>query len=167
MANGGRFTAKACCIVAYYASCAGIGTAFPAGLTKRMALHPHSQTGQYKPHLDRALGLKELDERLYSLKIPGSLRHEAGRVVHDVPVLNPHEVLFEEIIETPEFAERLEKLVAEEKMPAAYMKHPVAVSTNHKAHPVVLYVDGVPHAKHDSMLGVWCYHLFSLSLIHI
>ena len=78
-----------------------------------------------------------------------------------VPVLNPHEELHKELIANPSLRESHDIMVAGNKFPAMYTDHPVAVASDHKALPIVAYLDGVPTVRKDGVLGIWVQFLMS------
>ena len=77
------------CIQCWWMKCAGLG-----GLIADMAYPPGQQSGTYKRHLRKVLGLDALaDRRLDTLAVPSTDQHLGTRIEHVMKVLNPHEAI--------------------------------------------------------------------------
>ena len=82
--------------------------------------------------------------------------------MYKLPVIPPYELLNQEMSEC---REQLDSLLAEARrddlLPSIYTTHPVAVSSSMKAHPIAIYLDGLPTTKTDGVLGAWVYFVNS------
>ena len=56
-------------------------------------------SGNYSKALKQALGFN--DKNTYKLEVPGRTKHDLGRTLLSMPVQPLHEVLLEEVAETP------------------------------------------------------------------
>jgi hypothetical protein len=150
----GRMPASEACTIAYYAKFCGVG-----GVTDAIALKPSSPSGHFQRQIDSVIGADILDKRFAWLDVPGYSKTQMGRVVHSVLALPAHEVLLAELARTPDAEYRLGEKVRDRELPPSYFTHPVAVRSNFTAMPLAFYVDGVPFAKHDGIVGFWVYSL--------
>ena len=152
----GGLNAKMLCVVAFWCKHAGVG-----GPLGKFALRPNSPSGHFNRKVRTALGLDSADARCMRISVPGHDRHDVGRVLHEVAVLPPHEVLNAEIVRNPSLLTDHARSVSKGGLPPIYSQHPVAAATGHAALPVCLYMDGVPYSTKDSLLGVWVYFAHS------
>jgi hypothetical protein len=75
-------------------------------------------------------------------------------------VAPPHEALIAEAKADPHLLQPVRRAAREEEYPM-YYEHPVAIASGFTAVPLALYVDGVPIAKNDNVLGIWAVNLAS------
>eukprot|EP00969_Alexandrium_andersonii_P051151 2246947-Alexandrium_andersonii.AAC.1 len=82
--------------------------------------------------------------------MPGHRRHDASRSIEVVEAVPPHEAFFEEF--NAETASKLETAKADGKLPASYFSHPAVVGAppGVPVYPLVLYMDGIEFARHDT-----------------
>ena len=150
----GKMNAKVLCIVAYWASKAGA-----VGTVSRLAFAPgKSSDGAYQRHLDSVLQVEsELEGKLYELAIPGHDKFDMSRSSHMVSTMPAHEVLFDEYVEHPELAARLEDMLASDEVPPPYHTHPVVLRhlrSEVPTFPLALYMDGVSCTKAETVLNI-------------
>ena len=152
----GEMTAKLVCTICFWCKYAGVG-----GLVAKLALRPNAPSGHFSRKLKATLMLDKIDKRLMRIDVPGHDRHNPGRVVHEVACVPPHEVLNAEYARHPEVGNSFAEAKAQGELPPSYFEHPIAQATAHQALPVSLYLDGVPFAKNDAVLGIWAYFAHS------
>lgn len=150
----GVISAKQCCVLAHWASLAGA-----VGPCDKFAMKPGHQSGAYQRKLDSYLEIDK-NEPFYMLKVPGMSPELGERVVHDVEVLPPHEILASEVEKDPGFLARVAAGAGQEEWPQL-AGHPavLAAGPGEVVVPLALYVDGVPYTKADSFLAFWLYDL--------
>ena len=151
----GSMTPKMVCIICYWVSLCGVG-----GMVARLALKPGSHTSHFSRKFKRVTGFRNSETKVF-VDAPGFCRASMSRTVHKVPCIPPHEVLSRETLMDPNLATTLEDAVEYDRLPPSYTSHHVAQSSNFKAQPVIMYLDGVPTTKKDGVLGIWCYMLYS------
>ena len=155
--DSGKWFATDICKVAWWATRIG-GVGALAELAKR----PGLQTGNYNQHIEHVLGTSKNDVLLSYLNMPSSGPTDGSRTMRKLPVIHPYELLNQEMAECREQLESsLATAVRDDLLPPVYTEHPVAISSGLKAHPIALYLDGVPTTKRDGVLGVWTYFLHS------
>ena len=97
------------------------------------------------------------------LKTPCSDSGDGSRTSYTIPEIPAYEALKQEMAESgSELELKLAKLVEDDMVPPVYTTHPVAIASNMKAPPIVLYVDGVPTTKKDGVVGFWVDFLLSV-----
>ncbi len=91
------------------------------------------------------------------------MRTNASRVLEPMPTIPPHEMLAAELADDDEPLAELRRAIEADEMPPFYSNQPVVkdAAAGQVVHPIALYMDGVAFQRQDSVLGVWCYHLFS------
>jgi len=133
------------------------------GDVQRFAAKPGQSSGNYSRHLKRLLGFERERRCQYTLTIPGRMMHGLSRTPVHIPVQPIHELLQEELRESPELADELRLAVAKKALPPAYYQHPLVRENPDKlVFPCSLYLDGVPHSLVDSVVGVWATNIQSL-----
>ena len=131
---------------------AGLG-----GMVAELAFAPGKQSGKYRPHIRKVLGLDMNSDDFSSLMVPCADKIDGSRVHHRMPVLDPHTAIGREVIADPSLHVKLAADVAANRMPPLYMDHPVAIESGYKALALFLYVDGVPTTAKDAVIGFWLY----------
>ena len=151
--ESGRMSATDVCVISYWSSHAGA-----TGFISQMAKPPGDpSTGHYSRHLRRVLNMKEVESQLLHITVPGHSRHDLSRCEYQVPVLPPHEAFAREFTENLDVHTLLAEHREKGLLPPIYEEHPIAVGSDYKALPVMLYVDGVPTTTKESMVGFWAY----------
>jgi len=152
--TSGRLSAKETCLLSHWATEAGA-----AGPVGEMAKGPGAQSGHYQRHLDRVAGLRGCPDNFYTLQIPGHTKHSVDRVVNNVQVVPPHEVLHREHTENPELAAKLQ----DPDWPPHFANHKVMKESPGSVVPLALYLDGAEYATPrcsvafcDMQSSVWC-----------
>ena len=148
--HSGKWHATDICKLCYWLKCAGLKHAV-AELSKK----PGQHSSNYNKHMKHVIGLDGQGETLQHLSVPVSDNADGSRGRYDLHVIHPHEALNKEISESPELHDTLATHVRESKLPPIYTQHPVAIASEKKAQPIVIYIDGVPTTKRDGVIGVW------------
>ena len=155
--NNGKWFATDICKLAYWAEKGGM-----VGAITELSLRPGLSTSAYSKHVKKVVGIDMGHECLQWLQVPCSDSGDGSRTTMALPVINPHEVLNQEMGEDGgEIDSKLAQLVKDCMVPPVYTSHTVAIASGMKAQPGVLYVDGVPTTKKDGLLGFWVYFLLS------
>ena len=135
----------------HYASIGGLG-----GEVAKLAAKPGMQSGKYSRHMKRYLGFDKDQQQQYLLDVPGRDLHGLAREQLKIPVQPVHEVLMQEMEESPLLLEELQLLRDTQQLPPAYYAHPLVQEHPDQLHvPFELYFDGVPYSLVDSVVGVW------------
>ena len=101
-------------------------------------------------------------ENFMSLPVPAFDPSAAvSRSTLYLPVRNLYEAVHKEVTDDEGLLTKLQELVDEARLPSVYTEHPVAVASEFRALPVLIYIDGVPTTKHDGVIGIWGCVLFS------
>ena len=145
--------ARTFCVLCYWLGLAGL----PLG---RYGMRPNCNSGHYKRHLDKVLGVPAFEKDLYQVPVVANRKHDLSRTVLPISAMPPHEQLHRELDGDRSLDLRLAE--AAPNLPRAYHEHPVV-----KAHPdegvvpIALYMDGVPYSHTDSVIGVWICNLLN------
>ena len=145
-------SAQSVCTLAYYASKAGV-----TGLVEELALKPGAGSGNFQRHLKKVLGFSSDD--FYKLRVPGTLKHELGRTSWYLPTQPLHEVLMQEVEETPDYFEQLTEAIENDLVPPGFFEQPLVATSQGPVVPYALYMDGVAYSLTDTVVGVWAYSL--------
>ena len=149
--NSGKMFATDVCKIASWCEIGGMKGAIVT-LAKRSGL----PTSHYNRHLQKVQGLSGEGETLATLHIPSTDSSDGSRISYPLPVIPPFELLNREMAEEKaKLDEVLAAAIRDNLVPPVYTSHPVAVASQMKAHPLVLYMDGVPTTKRDGVLGIW------------
>lgn len=155
----GKLSAKDVCVIAYFATKAGL----PKGPLADLAYNPAAQSGHFNRHLSRVLKLdSELMKGAYLLEVPGHDKFALSRTQAKLPVLPPHECLEKSISQGGSLsAQRLRVSVREKDWASQYYAHPVVqgAAPEEAVWPLALYVDGVPFQKRDGLIAFYAYDL--------
>eukprot|EP00969_Alexandrium_andersonii_P104688 4618663-Alexandrium_andersonii.AAC.1 len=152
----GDLTAKAFCVLCHWASLGGI-----KGPASEFSLPPQSSTGHFQRKLDRVLGLKDKEAKMYDLKLPGYAKWAFSRSSRWTPVIPIHEALHEEVEGDPWLQVPLDPEAAQQEWGGSYANHVVAKGSSRPAQPVAVYLDGVATTNSESVLGFYAYNLRS------
>ena len=155
--NGAPVSAKFVCILAHWAFRYRDSTEKPVPMGPAdFGYNPNAPNGHFQRHLDKTLGMDTSLNRWYVLDTPVADAHDRSRRIRKIPVNLIHEVLDDEIKETPDFHERLERWIEANKELPRYRDHAVVRDNpRKKVHPVIVYVDAVPHQNRESTYGFW------------
>ena len=150
---GGRMTAKALCVLCHFASEAGVAE------VAQYALKPCDSTGNYQKKLDRVLELRQFDDRLYQMTIPGTSRNDLDREPQIVHLTPPHEALKSELDEKPEIISKWSEEVNAGRWIEEYETHPVvqgaSAQERERILPLALYLDKTPYTNKDGFLAIY------------
>ena len=152
-------SAKQVCVLAFWIKACG-GT----GPVCKLALRPDAQTGKFMRKIDAFLGSKPADVPSYEVPTVRRFRTTASRTLADVATIPPHEAIAEELASSPHASEALARANADGDIPPFIARNPAymeAVATGVDVHPIALYLDGVNFQRQDSVLGFWCYVLYT------
>ena len=134
----GTLSAKAVCVLSYYATQAGA-----QGFVTKLAFRPDAPSGHYQRHLDDVLGYKLEAKSVYEVFAPGHDKYGMERCVHTLHTLPLHEELAKEVAENPGLGTELAQLVRTQHWAQDYYQHPVVVANpTESVYPLALYLDG-------------------------
>jgi hypothetical protein len=144
-------TSKHFCIIMYFAAAAGIHAA------KQYGLKPSSSSGHFNRKVGATVEGVEANLSLYTLDLPGHDKNSMTRVKHSFDVMPAHEQIDEDLSQNAQTAELIDWI---RTAPPSYTDHPVVRETpdgspDGLVQPGALYLDGVPYANNDSIIGVW------------
>ena len=143
------------CILCWHASRAGIS----GGPTERYAMAPGKRVHRYQRKLNKELGYIDFAKQFMVIDVPGQTKHDMSRTSLKLPILVPHEALEAEVASDPTILARLEDFNLQGSWDSiAFADHVVVRQPGLPAVPLVLYVDGVPYTKTDSVIGIWLYN---------
>jgi hypothetical protein len=154
----GAMSAKLVCVLSWWATLSGA-----EGMVNEMALKPSSSTGHFARHMKKILRVDDLETRHMHIDVPGSDKHSFDLGVFKTPVIPPHEALHAEIVDKPEIHDMLAEAIRTDVLPPMYYQHPVVKASGGKAVPLMLYADGVPVTKNESVLGFWTYNILTMN----
>ena len=156
--NKSKISARDVCILCHFATLAGI-----QGPAKKFAKAPGHQVGKYSGHVDNATRLDHMnDDDLYRVEVPATDRVYLGRTTEVIPIFLAHEVLAQEINETPSIVAQVEEQRDSGQLPPHYYDHPVVLRhPDRVVHPICLYLDGVPFTGKDGLMAVYVHHLLT------
>lgn len=139
MKINGILSAKAACILSYWAKRGGLVSPGDA-----LAVSPKRTGGAFSTHFDRVLGLDAtLRQNWYMVDIPGHCKHDFSRTIKQVAVRPAHESLAEEVAGAP-----------------VLLQHPLTLELGpHGLVPIGIYIDGVQYQRRNSTIGFWCINL--------
>ena len=147
---------KQFCVLMYWAGKAGITSA------NKYGFRPDASSGHYSRHLDPILKFKSHNETLYEIGVAGLNKAELSRVVLQIPVAPPHEALPYDAASEVGFRTKLREAITSNSLPPCYYKHPVVTgSPGDLVIPIAIYLDFVPYAENDSVLGLWIHNLIN------
>ena len=151
-----KMTAKAMCIICYWAHRAGAeGPCVDFGYTPDA-----KNTGYFKAQVDKNLGHDTAIENFHVVDTPMCSPYDGSRVIRKLPVNIFYEDLEDEIQSTPGFREQLVDWIAQHQDMLQYTQHEVVLANpDTPVHPVSFYVDGTPHVSRDSMIGFWAHSM--------
>lgn len=143
--------AKQICTAAYHAFNAGV---------KECALikvNPNAPSGHFQRKLDKKLPfLKGQTETMYTFGIPSWDKRALARSTHNFRMIPHHELLEEEYRSDPLMRMRLDEAIEGGDLPPAYHQHKAVLDfPMEPIIPLSLYLDGVPYASNDSVIGFW------------
>ena len=129
-------------------------------LAAHYGLNPEASSGHFNRHCRKVM--PELEERrklLYTLSMAGSSTRATGRVVHDLQVFVPHEMVDEDLrLREGLFSADLHDAIDSNAVSRRYNQHPLIVGQPPGSAPVApfdLFVDGVAYSLTDSVIGFW------------
>jgi hypothetical protein len=144
-------TSKHFCNIMFLAAGAGIHEA------KQYGLKPSSSSGHFNRKVGATVEGVEAKLSLYTLDLPGHDKNSMTRVKHSFDVMPAHEQINEDLSENAQNAELIDWI---RTAPPSYTDHPVVRETpdgspDGLVQPGALYLDGVPYANNDTIIGVW------------
>lgn len=146
-------TAKALRVLRHFASEAGVAE------VAQHAVKPCESTGNYQKKLDRVLELRQFDDRLYQMTIPGTSRNDLDREPQIVHLTPPHEALKAELDGHPEIISEWGEEVNAERWIEEYETFPVVQGASAKERerilPIALYLDKTPYTNKDGFLAIY------------
>jgi len=142
------FSARSLCVILYWARLSGAAVG-------SWGMRPDAQSGHYQRHIDQKLKVSSRRNSMFKLPLPLYSKHSRGRIIRDVSVQVPHEVLDAEARADMCYPDTLARAVRERSLPPAYYDGGGADDVGAAA----LYTDGVQFSKKDSVLGIWIYNV--------
>ena len=156
--SGQRVSARAVCTLSHWAYRAGA-----QGPPGKFGYRPSAASTNFQKHLDSVLGMDTKLENFFCVDTPMCVGHEAHRIVSKLPVLLILEELEQEIKDTLDFDDKLDKWIAANRNLQKYCEHEVVLAhPDEKVHPIAMYLDQVPTTNRDGALGIWIYSLVTL-----
>lgn len=155
--NDGTISAKTACVIAFWATKSG-----SLGQIGSLAFAPNkASSGAYSKHFDRVVA--PANDSLYRMKAQCQMRADASTVVKEIPVVLPHEAFVQEVEAHPELLQMAVEDRDHNVLPHSFYEHPVVQGApgDLPVLPAAMFVDGVPFARHDGLLGVWAYLVHS------
>lgn len=159
----GKMSAKTMCTICFWAKQSGA-----KGKASEFAYRPDlppEQSGHYFRHVDTVNGvrMKDLAGSMYHMATPGLAKYDLSRTSHDMPVSLPHEVIADEINNTPGMLEEAQARADAREWPPQYYTNPVVRKAGLEVVlPLALYMDGISMTRNDSIFGVFLYSLQTL-----
>ena len=153
----GKLSAKSLCCLCWWAEQAG---AKQEPISK-FALSPSASSGHFQRKVDVALDLTTKCDGMLTIPVPGHTKHDMFRTVEHIPVLPPHEVVEKELVQDPDLLDKIEQMSERDDWTRAYKEHAVVNSSDEPVVPLLLYVDGVPFLKRDSVIGFYIHVLLT------
>ena len=148
--------AKQFCTLMHLAGKAGIAEAV------RYGHRPGANSGHYSRHLDPILRWRKHDASLLAINVPTFSRSMICRTVTKMPIFAVHEHLAYDFANEVGGRTRLREAVQEQRLPPCYYNHPVVRSAGESwVIPLAVYLDFVPYAINDSVLGIWVVNLMN------
>ena len=154
--SAGKMTAKQVCIVCWWAGKAGVEAVKPIGKSPAT-----KGSGDFKRTLDRYMHQDLPDS--YSVPVPAYSRASEERAICQLDCVLPHEMLQRDV-------EKYDKKKAEQQReaPPNWQDHPVVQEARAEVEPVhviplSLFIDGVSHAKRDSLFVISLTNLLTKS----
>ena len=128
----GQLSAKALCILSWWASRAGA-----RGPAKDYAVRPNAPSGHYQRHLDMVHGarISDLRRAFYKIQVPRCQTWGGGRTASEMPAQLPREILPQELIDDTALVDELNRLKRSSHWPKTYTDHDVV--KRHPEAPVV------------------------------
>ena len=151
---GGKLSAKSACTIAWWSVQAGA-----RGAVQGIALKPNSAMGHFSRKTDQYCGIDLKNHSHYLVDAPGHNRFDHSRVRHAMPLRLPHEVMEDELSQSPDLPQQLAEFVAQGKCPPAYAQHKVVSDNTDLVLPLALFVDGVQFNQRSSLVGMFVYNL--------
>ena len=152
----GHAIAREVCTISYWASAAGA-----TGFVRTLAFRPDAPTGHFARHLKTVLRIDHVARGHMRIAVPAFNKAAFSRDTLSLPVVPVFEALARELEEDPGMQDRLQDMVDQESLPPLVTEHCLFKASKGKSLPTVLYVDGVPTTKSESLLGFWIYCLVS------
>ena len=125
---------------------------------------PGLTKGCYGKHLKKNLSMYADAKPAYDLELPVQKRDSPGRATMNFKVLQPQEEIQDELDKIEGWQEQLKQAIDEDKFPKAYNDHPVVKKnegTGKLVLPIAMFVDGVPFAREDSVIGIWIINMLT------
>ena len=140
------------CIAMYWASKSGIDAA------KLYARPPGLQSGKYERHMKKVFGAHRRSS-LYRLRAPGFIKGESSRHIHAFDTIPLHEALLDSIGADDTYRMKLQEAIDDNALPDCYFENHVVKAhiANDVVAPFGIFLDGVPYADDDSVVGAWAF----------
>ena len=145
----GRLSAKQTCTLFWHIERCGVSAAKPFS-------YPRGKpSGHYSRKLRAAVGHMNSD-MLYQFNVPSYSKRDMERSIVPCNMLPLHEQLALHMEDEVGLLTRVQQMSMDAEWPAVYRTHPVVTSNSGRAViPYAIFVDGVPYANHDSVIGWW------------
>lgn len=153
----GKISNKDVCTLCYWAHKAGIAEA------EGLALRPGSRSGHFGRKVRSVLGHCN-PTQLYTFEVPGHKKHDLDRTTCASTAFPLHEQLAKSIADGVGAITRLAEKARAGDLPKVYTEHPIVIQNAGSETPVIpvaLFVDAVPYALNDSVLGYWGINVLS------
>ena len=151
-----EMSAKSISVIAYVAKMAGV-----KGSIEKIALPPHADESSFHRKVTKAVGLREHDDRLQTILVPGYHKSDRSRAQLSLPVVPPHESFHDEVTSNPEVLSKVRDVRDGSEWCSSFAAHPAVTLPGPTAMPAALYVDGIPYSNSDGVISFWCYSLIT------
>ena len=122
-----------------------------------------ANTGHYNHHFNLVLGIGQDGDGGYLMAVPGTDPQQEEHQCLSRPCLPVHELLFDEVCNTPGLQEDFARSLEGGSWTSQYHSHPVvqAAQPGETVWPVALFCDKVPFQNRDSLLVFYVHNMIS------
>jgi hypothetical protein len=125
---------------------------------KPYGFRPNAPSSHFQRHLDSVLGSYKGSDKAMRMEIPGYSSGSYGRTTLDFHITPSHEFFSEFVASDAAARNDLREAVASDMLPMCYGDHPVVQehgTPEAPVRPMAIFIDGLPYAIDDSVLGFW------------
>jgi hypothetical protein len=145
-----RISAEAYCTLCHFAHLGGMSAE-----VGRHGMSPGHSSGHYSRHVKRLHSWDPYSTVNYTLQVPGHRKHDMDRSTGDLQVVPIHEAVEAQLEDDPLYLTDLQAAIDRGELPPSYHEHPLVRASPEPPVPLGLYIDGLPYAINDSVVGMW------------